>query len=187
MRFGGQGASSSNAVGMAAIRAFLADYIPNMPEEKFGTNAHIRRRRLFLTAIVLCVSVFGAIAKWFYVAPHSSKVNGSAVMVGTPGSENRPLNQSAPGKGTATDPAKVGLQTPSESTGPKRIVPSQTLAALERVDQGSPNVMVWVNTASNVYHCPGARNYGNTIHGEYMTQSEAQRKANRPAYGKVCK
>ena len=52
--------------------------------------------------------------------------------------------------------------------------------------QGNPSVKVWVNTPSSVYHCPGTRWYGNTIHGEYMTQKQAQEKGNRPAHGKPC-
>ena len=52
--------------------------------------------------------------------------------------------------------------------------------------QGNPDVKVWVNTRSGVYHCPGTRWYGNTKQGEYMTQKQAQEKGYRPAYGKVC-
>jgi hypothetical protein len=52
--------------------------------------------------------------------------------------------------------------------------------------QGRPDVKVWVNTRSGVYHCPGTRWYGNTKNGEYMTQKQAQEKGYRPAYGKVC-
>ncbi|MEK6336511.1 MAG: hypothetical protein AABM67_16410 [Acidobacteriota bacterium] len=51
---------------------------------------------------------------------------------------------------------------------------------------GNPNVRVWVNTASNVYHCQGTRWYGATKAGEYMTQKQAQAAGNRPAYGKYC-
>jgi hypothetical protein len=52
--------------------------------------------------------------------------------------------------------------------------------------QGNPNVRVWVNTKSGVYHCPGTRWYGNTKEGEYMTQKQAQASGYRPAYGSVC-
>lgn len=52
--------------------------------------------------------------------------------------------------------------------------------------QGNPDVKVWVNTRSGVYHCPGSRWYGNTKRGEYMTQKQAQEKGYRPAYGKAC-
>jgi hypothetical protein len=60
-------------------------------------------------------------------------------------------------------------------------------AAAVSDDKGNPDVKVWVNTASGVYHCPGSRWYGNTKHGQYMTQAEAQEKHYRPAYGKVCR
>jgi hypothetical protein len=60
-------------------------------------------------------------------------------------------------------------------------------AAAAQADKGNPDVKVWVNTASGVYHCPGSRWYGNTRQGQYMTQAEAQEKHYRPAYGKVCR
>ena len=47
-------------------------------------------------------------------------------------------------------------------------------------------VKVWVNTNSNVYHCPGTRWYGKTKHGQYMSECEAIKAGNRPAYGKAC-
>jgi hypothetical protein len=50
----------------------------------------------------------------------------------------------------------------------------------------NPDIKVWVNTSSGVYHCPGTRWYGNTKQGEFMTQRKAQDAGNRPAYGKVC-
>ena len=51
---------------------------------------------------------------------------------------------------------------------------------------GNPDVKVWVNTSSGVYHCPGTRWYGNTKQGEFMMQKKAQEGGYRPAYGKVC-
>lgn len=57
----------------------------------------------------------------------------------------------------------------------------------DKKTQGNPSTKVWVNTKSHVYHCPGTRYYGNTKNGEYMTQADAQKKGNRPAYGKACK
>ena len=65
-----------------------------------------------------------------------------------------------------------------------------SLSAADAVTQsteGNPNVRVWVNTATGVYHCPGSRWYGKTKLGDYMTQAEAQKKHYRPAYGKVCR
>jgi hypothetical protein len=65
-------------------------------------------------------------------------------------------------------------------------VPNQTQATAYTQNAGNPNVKVWVNTNSGVYHCPGTRWYGNTKKGEYIAQKEAQDKHYRPAYGKVC-
>jgi hypothetical protein len=48
------------------------------------------------------------------------------------------------------------------------------------------NMRVWVNTSSRVYHCPGARYYGNTKQGRYMTESAARSEGNRPAGGRAC-
>ena len=60
-------------------------------------------------------------------------------------------------------------------------------ATTVQADNGNPDVKVWVNTASGVYHCPGTRWYGATKQGEYMTQAEAQKKGYRPAYGRLCR
>lgn len=52
---------------------------------------------------------------------------------------------------------------------------------------GKPSVRVWVNTDSGVYHCPGARWYGKTKSGRYLTQKAARASGYRPANGKPCR
>jgi hypothetical protein len=66
------------------------------------------------------------------------------------------------------------------------VSPSAASAAVQSTE-GNPDVRVWVNTSTGVYHCPGSRWYGKTKQGDYMTQAEAQQKHYRPAYGKVCR
>ena len=57
----------------------------------------------------------------------------------------------------------------------------------KKTTQGNPSTKVWVNTKSHVYHCPGARYYGTTKNGAYMTQADAQKQGNRPSNGKACR
>ena len=52
--------------------------------------------------------------------------------------------------------------------------------------QPASGARVWVNSSSNVYHCPGSRYYGNTKKGRYVSESEAIASGNRPAYGARC-
>ena len=65
-------------------------------------------------------------------------------------------------------------------------LPVETTHVVSIQSQGNPNVKVWVNTKSGVYHCPGTRWYGITKEGQYMTQRQAQASGYRPAYGSVC-
>jgi hypothetical protein len=65
-------------------------------------------------------------------------------------------------------------------------VPAVRPTTITTQRQGDPNVTVWVNTNSSVYHCPGTRWYGNTKEGKYMSQKAAQVAGYRPAYGSVC-
>jgi len=77
-----------------------------------------------------------------------------------------PADQPPPPVVTATAPPAVG-PAPVQQTA------SKTAANL--------NAQVWVNMESHVYHRQGARYYGKTRKGKYMTEQEAIAEGNRPA------
>jgi len=82
-----------------------------------------------------------------------------------------------PAYGNACGPAGTGMASQKQDGAVRNT---------EAGRAGNPDVRVWVNTSSGVYHCPGTRWYGNTKHGEYMTQRKAQDGGYRPAYDSVC-
>jgi tRNA A-37 threonylcarbamoyl transferase component Bud32 len=51
---------------------------------------------------------------------------------------------------------------------------------------GDPDVRVWANIRTGIYHCPGTRWYGKTKSGQFMGQAEAERKGYKADAGRVC-
>lgn len=46
--------------------------------------------------------------------------------------------------------------------------------------------MVWVNTDSKIYHCPGSSDWGTTRRGRYLSEADATAAKFKPARGKTC-
>src|ERR1700683_1208301 len=86
------------------------------------------------------------------------------------------LMQAAPAQ--QTQPSTQQSSRAAESKSTERQEPAEAL--------GNPDVRVWVNTKSGVYHCPATHWYGVTKSGSYMKQSEARQKGFRPAYHRAC-
>lgn len=199
MSLGGRRAYSTSAVGLGTIRAFVAEYLPSasLQEGKLGTkvggnrqlrkNSSARSRPLIFTAILCGAVIFCTLVVWHYLSSHSADATGGTVIAATQKPGDPALGQSALGESRLSSPSQdpgafLNLEM-KESSLQKDATPT----APTRIDPGNPDVMIWVNTPSNLYHCPGTRWYGKTKHGEYMTQADAQKKAYQPAHGKACK
>ncbi|RXH55957.1 putative ALANIN-rich signal peptide protein [Granulicella sibirica] len=50
---------------------------------------------------------------------------------------------------------------------------------------GGPG-LVWLNSTSRVYHCPGTDFYGKTKSGSYVTEGDARAKGAHPSRNKPC-
>ena len=93
---------------------------------------------------------------------------------------------SAPTNGAATHSEATTPASPASSASDQSTSAEKPKAGKTQAPGGGPD-KVWVNAASNVYHCPGTRYYGTTKAGSYMTEDEAKAKGARPDHGKPCK
>ena len=62
--------------------------------------------------------------------------------------------------------------------------PTPTPAAQQAPGAGPDKV--WVNTTTNVYHCPNDRYYGRTKVGSYMTEADAKKAGAHGPKGATC-
>jgi hypothetical protein len=123
------------------------------------------------------------IKTWFAPAqPAPAKPATNAAV--TPPKAASPAIVAAPASPPAAKPAPAAINIGSQSGGAgagKAVAAPAAVAA----PGGGPG-MVWVNTATKVYHCPTDRYYGKTKAGSYMTESAAAAAGNKPDAGKKC-
>jgi hypothetical protein len=91
----------------------------------------------------------------------------------------------APTAGAASTPAAATETVPPMTPAPTAKGPAAAAAAKTAAPGGAPN-LVWLNTASNVYHCYGTTYYGKTKAGAYMTEADAKAKGAHGERGQTC-
>jgi hypothetical protein len=108
------------------------------------------------------------IKEWYAAAP-------AAAGAVAPASSAAPAAPKAP---PATAAAPAAPAAPAAKA-------SSSTAAKTQAPGGGPG-LVWLNSSTNVYHCPGTQYYGKTKEGSYMSEADAKAKGAHADHNKPC-
>ncbi len=111
---------------------------------------------------------------------YSTAASRTDACVGHKGVQSWYAAAAAPAPAAAPVPAG-----PVAAAAGKRLSPAQAAAQRPQAPGGGKG-LVWVNTASNVYHCGDDPYYGRTKAGAYMSEADARAKGAHGVRGANC-
>ncbi|MBS1798453.1 MAG: DUF3761 domain-containing protein [Acidobacteria bacterium] len=106
------------------------------------------------------------VKEWYAASAAKSAAAAPAAPAAKPAPAPAPKAATAP----AVTPAPAVAAAPAASG---KMSPSARAASMTQAPGGGAG-MVWVNTESKVYHCPGTTFYGKTKQGKYMSEADAK-------------
>jgi hypothetical protein len=131
----------------------------------------------------------GGIDKAATAAAAGGTASGGGAASSSGGTSSSGSSGSTSSSGTSTGSATPAAPAPAAPATHAPATPATTTKAPPASQAAAPGGgpgMVWVNSASKVYHCPSDRWYGKTKAGEYMTEADAKAKGNRADHNKPC-
>ena len=101
------------------------------------------------------------------------------------GEATKPAKAEKAAKAEAPAPAAAPAAAPAPAAPAKAARTHESASTMAQAPGGGAG-MVWVNSATNVYHCAGTKYYGKTKAGSYMTEAEAKAKGAHADHGHPC-